>query len=65
MDTVMLVPRIEGILDLTFAGRWFQVYSVVDGKSLTSPASFSITYDALESFEQTGSGNGIDIREVK
>ena len=55
----------RAVFERTFAGRWFQVYSVVGGKSLTSPASFNVTHDALESFEQTGSGNGVDIREVK
>ncbi len=55
----------RAVFDRTFAGRWFQVYSICDGKSLTSPASFNKAHDSLESYQQTGSGNGIDIREVK
>lgn len=55
----------RAVFDRIFAGRWFQVYSVISDESLTSPASFNATHDALESFEQTGGGNGIDIREVK
>ena len=56
---------IRAIFDRQFAGRWFQVYSVVGGKSLSEPASFNVAYDTLERFEQTGAGNGVDIREVK
>ncbi len=55
----------RAIFDRQFAGRWFQIYSVASDKSLTKPRSFNETHDELESFEQTGSGNGIDIREVK
>ncbi|KKN10179.1 hypothetical protein LCGC14_1039270 [marine sediment metagenome] len=55
----------RAVFDRQFAGRWFQVYAIIGDKSLTSPASFNDTHDALESFEQTGSGNGVDIREVK
>ncbi len=54
----------RAVFDRQFAGRWFQVYSVISDKSLTKPRSFNETYDELVSFEQTGSGNAIDIREV-
>lgn len=52
----------RAVFDRQFAGRWFQVYSVIGGQSLTSPASFNNTHDALERMDAS---SAMDIREVK
>ena len=54
------------VLDALFVGRWFQVYSIVDGESLSKPMSFSKASDEMEALGYAnGSSNGMDIREVK
>ena len=54
------------IFDRQFTGRWFQVYSIASDKSLSSPASFNDAYDEMERMANaSGTGNGLDIREVK
>ena len=55
----------RAIFDRQFAGRNFEVYSIAGDNAISKPASFNKTYDELMSIEQTGAGNGVDIREVK
>jgi len=54
------------VLDDVFAGRWFQVYAIASGESLSKPMSFSKASDEMETFgHANGASNGMDLREVK
>ena len=55
----------DAILDRHFAGRTFEVYSIASDEALTTPASFSDTFDEIERMgEANGSSNGMSIREI-
>lgn len=54
------------VLDELFVGRWFQVYSITSGESLSKPMTFSKASDEMEALGYAnGTSNGMDIREVK
>lgn len=62
----MARTAISPLLDEIFEGHTFEVYSIAGDSSLTEPATFGETMDALERIVETcGAGNGVDIREIK
>ena len=56
---------IAALFDTQFPGRLFEMYSITTKEALSSPASFSNTYDELEQLEMSGHAtNGVSVREV-
>lgn len=53
-------------LDRLFAGRRFEVYSLVTDKSLSAPMPFNRAFNEMENIGYAAAAsNGTDIREVK
>ena len=57
--------EINAVFDRQFAGRSFEVYSVVSGESLSKAMSFNDAWDARERMLNVGTNEAcIDIREA-